>query len=53
MSNLDKARQLAEKEYPEVFKKVKSKNPNTRNYYEWLRKVAINMKLKELSNATI
>ena len=43
-----RAEVIAKREFPQVFAKRKARNPNTRNYHEWLKEVALNEAAKQL-----
>ena len=42
------AENLAKRNYPNVFVKKKHRNPNTQNYFDWLRSEALEEAAKEI-----
>lgn len=44
-----KAEVIAKKEFPQAFPKRKPRNPNTRQYHEWLREAALNYAAKSIT----
>lgn len=43
-----KAEVIAAKEYPHLFRKKRHRNPNTQNYYDWLKQVALDEAAKKI-----